>query len=76
MKVSLASLKLNHQVHVPMEKQIPCRHRGVFDLFLEVENSPPWCLSSEKNKDFVSQQKVYGGKNLQPHFSRAYDTSS
>lgn len=44
-RVSLVSLKLNHQVHVPMEKQIPCRHHGVFDLFLEAENSPFWCLS-------------------------------
>lgn len=63
MRVSLVSLKLNHQVHVPTEKQIPCRHHGVFDLFLEVE--PPPLLVSElrkKKRGFGGQQKVSGEK--------------
>lgn len=76
MSVSLVSLKLNHQFCVPTEKQIPCRHRGVFDLFLEAE--PPPLLVSElrKNKDLGPTGGFWRKKTLQSPCSRVGDTSS
>lgn len=81
MRVSLVSLKLNHQVHVPTEKQIPCRHHGVFDLFLEVE--PPPLLVSElrkKKKDLGANKRFLGKKNKKQKnsspTSQVYDMSS